>query len=37
MIITTHACERYLERELGLTTWTRDDINRVASMSNSNV
>jgi len=28
MIITTHACERYLERGLGFTTWTKDDILR---------
>ena len=27
--ITTHACERFLERELGYITWTVDDINRV--------
>ena len=26
--ITNHACERYLERELGYITWTIDDINR---------
>lgn len=28
MYITTHACERYLERELGFITWTTDDIKR---------
>jgi len=28
MIITTHACERYLERCLGFVTWNSDDILR---------
>lgn len=45
MQITTHACERYLERELKLITWTTDDIekarkyllNFVCSMKHQNL
>jgi len=35
MIITTHACERYLERELGFITWNIDDIYRARKYLNS--